>query len=232
MFDEEGVKSTSAPANLPVEPVDMLASVEHDERMQTTIPNAVSAGLLKKKEPPPQLAEAVQAASHASSGRKWLKALGVVVFIVVMGGALGAGIWWFMFASKAPVMQPVSETNEVSPPTTPSVNTTDSADPLETTPVSQTVTTTTKVMDADQDGLSDERESQLGTNPNNPDTDDDLLTDGDEVLIWKTNPLIRDTDGDGHGDGVEIKNGYNPAGDGRLFPVAPSTTATTSSSTL
>jgi len=41
--------------------------------------------------------------------------------------------------------------------------------------------------DSDQDGLSDEEEKRLGTDPNNP-----------------------DSDGDGFIDGDEIKNGYNP----------------------
>ena len=36
---------------------------------------------------------------------------------------------------------------------------------------------------------------KFGTDPKNPDTDGDALTDGDEVLNYKTNPLNADTDG-------------------------------------
>ena len=49
--------------------------------------------------------------------------------------------------------------------------------------------------------MSNEQELQLGTNPDNPDTDGDGLNDGDEVNDYKTNPLKADTDGDGLNDG-------------------------------
>jgi len=49
------------------------------------------------------------------------------------------------------------------------------------------------------------------TNPNNPDTDGDTISDGDEVTIWLTDPTEADTDGDGLSDGVEINSAYgNP----------------------
>ncbi|MBI2439911.1 MAG: OmpA family protein [Lentisphaerae bacterium] len=59
-------------------------------------------------------------------------------------------------------------------------------------------------LDSDADGLSDEEERALGTDPNNPDTDGDGLTDGEEVKIYKTDPLNPDTDYDGLNDGEEI----------------------------
>jgi outer membrane protein OmpA-like peptidoglycan-associated protein len=58
--------------------------------------------------------------------------------------------------------------------------------------------------DDDNDGLFSDRERQLGTDPMNPDTDGDGLTDGDEVLKYSTNPLNKDTDGDGLSDGDEV----------------------------
>ena len=45
--------------------------------------------------------------------------------------------------------------------------------------------------DSDNDGLIDEDESVLGTNPNNPDTDGDGISDGDEVANG-TDPLVSD----------------------------------------
>jgi hypothetical protein len=43
--------------------------------------------------------------------------------------------------------------------------------------------------DEDSDGLINLQESQLGTNPNNPDTDNDGVNDGDEIDAG-TDPLV------------------------------------------
>lgn len=57
--------------------------------------------------------------------------------------------------------------------------------------------------DSDDDGLLDGEEILLGTNPDDPDTDDDGLTDGQEVLTYGTDPLDTDTDDDDLTDGQE-----------------------------
>ena len=66
------------------------------------------------------------------------------------------------------------------------------------------------MIDSDGDGLSDEKEKELGTDPNNPDTDGDGLNDGDEYYDYKTDPLDPDTDGGGIKDGAEVANGADP----------------------
>lgn len=58
--------------------------------------------------------------------------------------------------------------------------------------------------DHDGDGLTYREEQELGTDPNNPDTDGDGLWDGDEVRKYYTDPLNPDTDGDGLKDGDEV----------------------------
>ncbi len=58
--------------------------------------------------------------------------------------------------------------------------------------------------DSDGDGLTDDEEAKLGTDPFNKDTDGDGLTDGEEVHTYHTNPLNPDTDFDGLKDGEEV----------------------------
>jgi hypothetical protein len=57
--------------------------------------------------------------------------------------------------------------------------------------------------DDDNDGLTDTEEIALGTNPLDPDTDADGLSDGVEVLFWGSDPLLAHSDGDGIVDGVD-----------------------------
>ncbi len=72
--------------------------------------------------------------------------------------------------------------------------------------------------DWDRDGLKNDEERKLGTNPYNPDTDGDGLSDGEEVLRYMTNPLETDTDLDLLTDGDEVKkyktDPLNPDTDG------------------
>ncbi|MBN1336024.1 MAG: hypothetical protein JXB39_08700, partial [Deltaproteobacteria bacterium] len=51
----------------------------------------------------------------------------------------------------------------------------------------------TAIGDVDGDGLSWDEEEDLGTDPEDPDTDDDGLSDGEEVLDHGTDPLDADT---------------------------------------
>lgn len=61
--------------------------------------------------------------------------------------------------------------------------------------------------DPDHDGLTNLQEFQNGTDPHNPDTDGDGLTDGQEVLAYHTNPTLFSTDGSGISDGIEVQTG-------------------------
>jgi hypothetical protein len=64
--------------------------------------------------------------------------------------------------------------------------------------------------DIDGDGLSNTEEDEAGTEPDNPDTDSDGLTDGEEVNEYGTDPLNHDSDGDDVPDGEEIADGTDP----------------------
>lgn len=61
--------------------------------------------------------------------------------------------------------------------------------------------------DPDHDGLTNLQEFQNGTDPHNPDTDGDGLTDAQEVLVYHTSPVLVSTDGTGIPDGVEVQTG-------------------------
>ncbi|MHC1591137.1 MAG: right-handed parallel beta-helix repeat-containing protein [Candidatus Helarchaeales archaeon] len=63
--------------------------------------------------------------------------------------------------------------------------------------------------DSDADGLDDDEEIALGTNPFQIDSDNDNLNDFFELNIG-TDPLSNDTDGDGFTDWIEVSQGTNP----------------------
>jgi len=69
---------------------------------------------------------------------------------------------------------------------------------------------TDDLWDIDEDGLTNMQEYIKGTDPLNPDTDDDGLIDADETDKYKTDPLKFDTDEDRLGDGSEIGLGLDP----------------------
>ena len=71
-------------------------------------------------------------------------------------------------------------------------------------------------LDSDSDGLSDPAENLIGSDPADPDTDNDGIKDGDEVggddkydPNTDTNPVDADSDDDGISDGDEL-NGTGP----------------------
>ena len=64
--------------------------------------------------------------------------------------------------------------------------------------------------DFDNDGLSDLLEFQNNTLPKDSDSDNDLLTDGDEVNRYQTNPSDPDSDNDSNPDGFEIAKKTDP----------------------
>ena len=69
---------------------------------------------------------------------------------------------------------------------------------------SETETETDDAVDSDQDGITDDVEVALGTDPGNEDSDGDGLLDGDEFFTVGTDPLDEDSDDDGLSDGEEV----------------------------
>lgn len=76
--------------------------------------------------------------------------------------------------------------------------------------------------DSDGDGLTDEEEADLGTNPFAEDSDGDGLWDIDELNLG-TDPLNFDSDGDGLWDGVDVDPGQPPTSTPTPLPTATAT---------
>ena len=80
----------------------------------------------------------------------------------------------------------------------------------------------------DGDSLTNFQEFQFGTDPTISDTDEDGLSDGDEINFHSSNPLLLDSDGDGYEDAEEVSKGSSPSDPLSLPPVVnlPPTTPT------
>jgi hypothetical protein len=74
--------------------------------------------------------------------------------------------------------------------------------------------------DPDHDGLTNLQEYKLGTDPNNPDSDQDGLSDGDEVNVFGTDPLNSHTANDPkYNDADFIKGGFDIKTNKKMTPV-------------
>jgi len=74
--------------------------------------------------------------------------------------------------------------------------------------------------DDDGDGLFNSEEFDIGTDPDDVDTDDDRVWDGEEVFVFDTNPFDTDTDNDGmndRADPIPWVNGAIPATEHAVF---------------
>jgi hypothetical protein len=265
MFDEQN-QNPMAPKNLPTEPVDMFAGVEKAESRPVQMPaasspNALSAGLLNpkggsavaKKEDTPMSPHV----THIQDLKMSTPILGKILLflgVVLLLGGLAYGSWWFFSGSKKQSTQPTTTNNQSNQNQTSGVTNTNAAPTNSASVPAQQNNDQIlfgQAVDSDNDGLDDVREKEIGTdskkfdtdldglsdgdevivyktNPLLADTDGDGLSDGDEILIWHTDPLNSDSDGDGYKDGEEVRNGYSPLGPGKLFS-SPSSTATSTS---
>lgn len=177
---------------------------------------------------PASASTAHDGAGHATHGwSPWLIAaialVALAVIVLLVGGYIIFSATWPNGESAAqipivsapiapPSTGPVSALPSPSAlPAASTVAPSSASSALQTSPANPTA------IDSDGDGLSDQREQVLGTDPHNPDTDGDGLTDYEEVVVFGTDPLNPDTDGDGYRDGDEVRNGYNPKGPGTLL---------------
>jgi hypothetical protein len=163
-----------------------------------------------------------------SGGKRMVLVLAIVLLVALAGGA---GYWYFRVsraarpdvpaeASPQDTATPASEVPEAPAPAP--VPTPEPVVPVpEPEPIPQPEPPASVPEDTDHDGLLDVEEAALGTDLNSVDTDFDGLFDYEEVKVFLTSPTRADSDGDGYADGVEIKNGFNPNGPGRLQNLPP-----------
>lgn len=158
-------------------------------------------------------------------GRRIIKMV-VLAVVVLAGIGIVAAAGWYGYntfiAPSEPLPVNTSPVAQPTPPTpTPPVAPAAPQPPanINSATGSTEAPLTPPVRDSDRDGLSDEDERLYGTNIFKVDTDDDGLTDRDEVNVFKTDPNEPDTDGDGFLDGEEVRNGYDPKGPGQLLEI-------------
>lgn len=73
--------------------------------------------------------------------------------------------------------------------------------------------------DADRDGVIKSVELEYGTSDSLVDTDNDRVSDYEEIFIWFSDPTVSDTDQDGMADGTEIILGRSPVGAGPITQI-------------
>jgi|GEM_PF-912166 hypothetical protein len=153
----------------------------------------------------------------------------VIVAIIIVVFGIGGYLYFTRNTNLDPGTLDINENNNINTNTNTNANTNNNTN---TTPSDDE-------LDDDGDGLTNAEESDLGTDPLDPDSDNDGLFDREEVKLYKTNPnssdhdgdglsdyeeinewgtdpLDPDSDNDGYKDGQEVFSGYNPLGPGRL----------------
>ena len=135
----------------------------------------------------------------------------ILIILAILVIVLGIGAGGFFYYQKVYLPNKDSDTSNESTVNLPIV-------PIEGDETNSAIIVPTEVpVDSDYDGLSDEEEKEYNTDPEKADSDDDGLTDREEVKVYLTDPNDPDTDNDSYSDGEEVKNFFNPNGKGKLY---------------
>ena len=134
------------------------------------------------------------------------KPIMIIGAVVIILGGLGAGGFFYYQNVYKPSMERAAEKEEAG-----GIDITQVGANGEETVIGAVI------IDTDFDGLSDEEEEQYNTSIKNADSDDDGLTDREEIRVYLTDPLNPDSDDDNYSDGEEVINGFNPMGTGPLL---------------
>jgi hypothetical protein len=192
--------------NKPVE--DIFAESQSADKPKVSATGGLKS-VKNKKVPNKVVAPAISASpapSMPAKNNKRMVLILLIAVVVLLVGALG----YFVISGKIKFVNDTSLENSTN-------NSNSSTVVSQSTNVPGVSSDTAK--DTDGDGLTDDEEKTLGTDPNKKDTDGDGLYDREEVKVYKTDPLKKDTDGDGISDGDEVKAGTNPNGSGLLLDI-------------
>jgi len=227
MFEEKntssqpsvGPKTTQVnpPPNLPgAEPEDILADLDPVKPIGQR-PAAVTAPLSSMAAVPP-LPRAEMTEPVISRFKKVIVL--TLIILVVGAGALVAGWYGYNYFFVNKTVNLVNEsilTNQASNVSPTDNNAGVQVDNQVNLNGDLPVENPLPAVDSDADGLNDQEERLYGTDLLKVDTDNDGLTDYQEVKVFKTDPNNPDTDGDSYQDGQEVQSGYDPKGTGKLL---------------
>lgn len=142
-------------------------------------------------------------------GKRKFLLIGAIVFAVILLGS-GSGYYFFSLKSDEPKTEELNSNDGI-----------EQINPDVTTPgewlqryfgaetCTELVTCGDK-SDPDRDGLDNKAEFDTGTDPNNNDSDKDGIADGDEALIFSSDPLLSKTYRNGdYQDADFVKGGYD-----------------------
>lgn len=219
------IPESSSPLSEPEPPASVAAPVGQQvpPPAAAPAPSPIPVGASGSHMPPPLPQDASYSIKEPTLSRGIMASIIVVVVVLILGG----GGWWIYHAVVADKPSTSGTIDSPTVPTTPADGINAPVAPDQGT-VGSPATELPPInvddavlfglpADSDGDGLDDDQEATLGLDKSDWDSDDDELSDGDEVIIWETDPKNPDSDGDGYKDGTEVKAGYNPLGPGRIF---------------
>lgn len=174
-------------------------------------------------------------------GTTRVKKIAAMLISIMLLAAIATAVYAYISSGSKNTETPIEENNEEQ---IEEVVEETEEEPVEQEEVIEEDITDDSQLDYDGDGLKNSEEDDWGTDPLEPDTDNDGvfdwdevnlyesdplepdsdgdgLNDYDEINVWGTDPNIIDTDNDGYGDGVEVENAYNPFGDGDMDDFIP-----------
>jgi len=174
------------------------------------------AGRVKKSKEEPSF----HYEEKSSTSKNNHKSVGLV--IITLGILVVAVVIYFSYqyiikpeANTTPQTEQTPPTTQTAPPVIEDEPVDEVSEPVDITPD----TDTTPIVDLEEIDAPEEEEEAPDTEATPPPLPEDSDFDGlnnDEELILGTNPKSVDSDGDSYGDLSEIRNGYNPTGDGKL----------------